>query len=110
MVVINLHSYMTCIINSVKTVIMVSTHHTNRESLPAYLCLALPVYVYACRPLHTERPLVFPQFESFAQVSLYPLKDTSLSTSADIARYGPLIMPNLYEVACTGTRLLIDLG
>jgi hypothetical protein len=53
---------------------------------------------------------VFPQFESFAQVPLYPLKDTSLSISADIARYGTLIMSNIYEAACTGTRLPIDLG
>ena len=53
---------------------------------------------------------MFPQFESFAQVPLYPLKDASLSISADIARYGPLIMTNIYEVAWTGTRLPIDLG
>lgn len=68
------------------------------------------MYVYACRPLHTERSLVFPQFESFAQVAVSPLKDTSLSISADIARYGSLIMSHIYEAACTGTRVPIDLG
>lgn len=40
---------------------------------------------------------MFPQFESFAQVPLYPLQDASLSFSADIARYGTHIMPNIYE-------------
>lgn len=41
------HNYMTCLRNSVKNVIMVSTHHTNRESLPAYLCLA-PLCACVC--------------------------------------------------------------
>lgn len=39
---------------------------------------------------------MFPQFESFAQVPLYPLKDASLSISADITRYGTLISIRLF--------------
>jgi len=36
------HNYTTYLSNLVPTVIILSTHHTNRESLPAYLCLARP--------------------------------------------------------------------